>query len=429
MIRRSAFGVRLPNIAYDRLPGALPPPLELPPPKLVRLRCGVPFERADQVPLKIGARLRTGQRFLLRADASVAMVATATGRVCEIGAGIGPFGQPYTEVSIECDARGDERDGAFAELAPSPSLEHAVKYLAAAPGAPPLTELGRSRRPVDTVIVNAVERDLLSVSAQFVLRHAAADLASGMAVLKQITEAERIVLVVARESLQNFGHLGAEVLSVAGTYPSGLPRMVIPAVLGRELPADMEPAEAGLLVLGAEAAASIGSAFRSGQLPLHKLVTLVDAGGRRTLLRARIGAPVGDLLAAGGITLADQDRLVLGGPMTGRTIHSELHPVEPDTDMVMVQAAGDVVRSDDYACINCGECVRICPARVPVNMLVRFLEARAYATAADEYDLHSCIECGLCAYVCVARIPIFQYIMLAKHELAQARAAAEVDHD
>jgi electron transport complex protein RnfC len=63
--------------------------------------------------------------------------------------------------------------------------------------------------------------------------------------------------------------------------------------------------------------------------------------------------------------------------------------------------------------------VRICPANVPVNLLVRFLEAGQYHEGADLYDLYSCIECGLCSFVCVSRIPIYQYIKLAKYELSR----------
>jgi electron transport complex protein RnfC len=84
----------------------------------------------------------------------------------------------------------------------------------------------------------------------------------------------------------------------------------------------------------------------------------------------------------------------------------------------------------DYPCINCGECVNICPVKVPVNMLVRFLEAGQYETAEDEYDLFSCIECGLCSYSCVSKIPVFQYITLAKYEIAKIRAAeANVENE
>ncbi|MFH1292663.1 MAG: 4Fe-4S dicluster domain-containing protein, partial [Pseudomonadota bacterium] len=76
-------------------------------------------------------------------------------------------------------------------------------------------------------------------------------------------------------------------------------------------------------------------------------------------------------------------------------------------------------------CINCGECVRACPARIPVNMLIRVLENGLYEEAAEEYDLLSCIECGLCSYVCTARIPIFHYIMLGKSEFARIETMEE----
>ena len=71
--------------------------------------------------------------------------------------------------------------------------------------------------------------------------------------------------------------------------------------------------------------------------------------------------------------------------------------------------------------------MRVCPTLVPVNMLVRFLEAGQYEDGADLYDLYSCVDCGLCSFVCVARIPIFQYIKLAKYELSRLTAAEASD--
>jgi electron transport complex protein RnfC len=95
--------------------------------------------------------------------------------------------------------------------------------------------------------------------------------------------------------------------------------------------------------------------------------------------------------------------------------------VQPDTDAILVLDAGRAAQVTDYPCINCGECVRACPARMQINLLVRYLEAGRYEDAEELYDLHSCVECGLCSYVCVSKIPILQYITLAKHELARMR--------
>jgi electron transport complex protein RnfC len=91
----------------------------------------------------------------------------------------------------------------------------------------------------------------------------------------------------------------------------------------------------------------------------------------------------------------------------------------------MIQDAASITHGLDIPCVNCGECVRACPARIQVNMLIRLLENGLFEEAAREYDLLSCIECGLCSYVCIARIPIFQYIMLGKSEFGRIQAAEE----
>ena len=110
--------------------------------------------------------------------------------------------------------------------------------------------------------------------------------------------------------------------------------------------------------------------------------------------------------------------------MRGFATYTVHHPVVPDMDTIIVQDRDVIPELSDNACVNCGECVRICPANVPVNLLVRYLEATLYEEAADRFDLESCIECGLCGYVCRARIPLYQYIRLGKHELLTLRENA-----
>ena len=138
-----------------------------------------------------------------------------------------------------------------------------------------------------------------------------------------------------------------------------------------------------------------------------------------------MGTPIKAILSALEIPLEQGDRLVIGGPMTGRSIYTEDMPVLQDTDAIMVQGKDQLALNANDPCVNCGECIRACPVRIPVNMLVRLLENSQYEEAAQEYDLLSCIECGLCSYVCEAKIPIFHYIMLGKHELSLMEEAEE----
>ena len=172
----------------------------------------------------------------------------------------------------------------------------------------------------------------------------------------------------------------------------------------------------------------MGVAFKTGKLPTRKIITIVKKDGSKQLVSAQIGTPVKDVLSKVSQTVNDRDRIIFGGPMKGSAIYSLDHPVMCDTDAVVVQDAMEIPEVSDYPCINCGECVRMCPANIPVNLMVRFLEAGQYEEAQILYDLDSCIECGLCSYVCVSQMPVFQYITLAKHELAQIRTA-EANND
>jgi electron transport complex protein RnfC len=202
--------------------------------------------------------------------------------------------------------------------------------------------------------------------------------------------------------------------------------MILYHLTGR-LPDEKGLAMMGIHFLRAEAVASIGQAFSSGSLPVRKAIMVIDKKGTKHLASARVGTPVSVLLNAFNIEINDQDKIIFGGPMTGNAIYSEALPIGTDTDAILVQDKSIIPLYSDYPCINCGDCVRVCPANVPVNSLVRFLEAGQYAEGADLYDLYSCIECGLCSYVCVSRIPIFQYIKLAKYELGRILSAEEMN--
>jgi electron transport complex protein RnfC len=171
--------------------------------------------------------------------------------------------------------------------------------------------------------------------------------------------------------------------------------------------------------------AAIGQAYKQGKTPADKMVTVIRKDLSTATVRVRVGTPVKDVLTHLDLETLHGDRLVLGGPMTGRAVFSEETPVLHDTDAIFLQDREQVDLEADCHCVNCGACVRACPARIPVNMLVRLLENGLYEEAATSYDLLSCLECGLCSYVCMSHIPIYHYIMLGKVELASAKSTEE----
>ena len=378
------------------------------------------LERQSQVALNVGDEVQTGQKIAPFTDREAYTISSVTGTVAAVRPQPGDFGKHYTAIDITL-ADADVMAEGPGELAPT--LRNLNEWLAGAPGKPPLELFASPDHGIHTIVVAGTDADLLVATNQFIIKTEMDAVNRGIDILKEATGVSNVAIAVPRDLVQGFGHTGAsELKAVAPEYPAAIPKLIIYESFGQEIPADKSCAEMGFAFFSAEAVASIGKAFDTGQVPFEKTVTLVDKHGRKSIISARIGTPISDVLAAHQIETGSKDRLIIGGPMTGFAIFDEQTPIQADTDAILVQDASDVSLVSDYPCINCGECVKVCPTRVQVNMLVRFLEAGQYEDGAELYDLDSCVECGFCSFVCVARIPIFQYIRLAKYELSRMTA-------
>jgi len=424
MLKKSFFGLVTPQFEYERLPAILPEPEKVAASKSVTLFHARNSDQNLPMSIKVGDKVKTGQKISLFADDPTYVIATVSGAVTSISPYTGDFGKTYTAITI--DVAVDETfDDQFE--AQAPTLANALAYLEAAPGAPPLKTLADKENPINTIVITGIDSDLLTGTRQYIANTRLNEIKDGIKVLKKISGIDRIILVTGRDSIQGFGHIGAEVKSIDTTYPAALPRMIMKNVLGQVVPAGKTCEEMGVCFMSAEAAVSLGRAYAGGRLPVHKILTLIAKDGKQRLIETTIGTPLKDILSAYGVTINEKDRVVFGGPMTGSAVYSLDQPVLPDTDAILVLDRDRAAYTSDYPCINCGDCIRTCPAHIAVNMLVRFLEAGQYEEAADNYDLHSCIDCGLCTYVCVSKIPISQYIRLAKYELDRAKPAEATD--
>jgi electron transport complex protein RnfC len=424
MRKRSFFGLSIPTFNYELATDSLPEPVRIPVPETLTIYIKQELKRTGD--LKVGTTVKTGQRLALGEGDGAGAIAPACGTICAVEPFLADFGQTWTAVTIKTTGS-DEQDPEFEEARQTPSLNTLQRYLAACPGEPDFCPLMDARNPVETIVIYGGNADLLIDTSLHVFKSSGEAFNTGIEVLRKATGIEDIVIVVPEESVQNYsGHLDARIEAVPSQYPYAQPLMVLYHLTGR-LPDEKGMAGMGIHFLRAEAVAAIGQAFSTGRLPVEKIVAVIDKQGQKHLARAKVGTPVGKLLKTFGVEINDHDKIVFGGPMTGNAIYSEDQPIGPDTDAVLVQDKGVVSLYSDYPCINCGDCVRICPANVPVNLLVRFLEAGQYTEGADLYDLYSCIECGLCSYVCVSRIPIYQYIKLAKYELGRITSAEEID--
>lgn len=422
MLKKSFLGWSVPRIEYEVLPARLPDPEHVAASNAVTLLHPKTNQQNGPALFRVGDMVNTGQKISLFADDPAYVIATATGRISSISPFAGDYGKSYLAITVNI-ADNEVVDSEFETVVQNPTLENAINFLAFAPGKPPLDIFADPQHNIRTIVINSVDSDLLIGTNQFIVKSRINAVKRGIQILKSVSGIENIILTVTGETLQGYGHLGAEVKAVNTTYPSALPQLIMKNVLGQILPAGQHCEDLGVCFFSAEAVAAIGTAFDGGRIPLTKVMTLIRKDYSQTLIEARIGTPLKDIFTKYGLSVNEKDRIIFGGPMRGLAVYSLEHPVQPDTDAIMLLDQSRAAYASNYPCVNCGECVRTCPADIQVNLLVRFLEAGQYEEGADYYDLLSCIECGLCSYVCVSKIPIFQYIKLAKYELERATSA------
>ncbi|HMA87011.1 MAG TPA: 4Fe-4S dicluster domain-containing protein [Desulfosalsimonadaceae bacterium] len=422
-MKRSFFGFIKPKLTYSAITDSDAEPVSLPVSKDIRLLLDTPLQNSRDLTLSVGEQVKAGQRIQVTRDARDYAMASRSGQVTEINPFLGMMQAQMTAVSIAVDSEAHQvADDEFKAISQSPSLENAARFLQGLPGKPDFSPFFESDRPVKAIVVLGVDQELLSITNQYFVKTSIESIKSGIDILRKLTGIQNVVMAVPEHLVEIAGAAGAGVKTVDLEYPAAHPELILRHMMANELKGGDTTSHADAAFFSAEAVSAIGAAFNTGKLPLEKLVTFISKNGARRLVSVPIGTPLKDILKTFDETIREGDRIIFGGPLTGVAVYATDHPVGGDTDTIMVQDGSQILENADVACINCGECVRICPVNIPVNILIRLLEAEQYEAAAAQAELDACIECGLCAFVCESRIPIFQHIKLAKHTLEQMKA-------
>jgi electron transport complex protein RnfC len=161
--------------------------------------------------------------------------------------------------------------------------------------------------------------------------------------------------------------------------------------------------------------------------PLISRVTTITGDGVASPVnvRARIGTTISDIIELAGGYTDSAKQLIIGGPMTGKSVTTDRVPLVKATNCILVSSETPSP-GPALPCIRCGDCAAVCPVQLLPQQLFW------YACADDEdklreFGLMDCIECGCCDLVCPSHIPLTADFRVAKgriQELADEKARA-----
>jgi electron transport complex protein RnfC len=271
-----------------------------------------------------------------------------------------------------------------------------------------------SQSPAKFVIASALDLDpALPLQRRLATSHAM-DIAAGAAALGTLSKADRVFLAVP----EDMSPAGIAALRAAASttdvrlyplqmqYPLAHPSLLVRRITGRRVKPDQLPTQAGVLVLDAPAALSLGRWFVMDEPMRHVPVGIYDRKrSREHLLWVPVATPLANVLATVEINPENYELRV--GQM--------LRDVSVVPDMLIGHGELTIFASDPHpapqieACLRCGWCVDACPVDIhPAGLLDAAQQHDSQL--ADRYGLPSCIQCGICSYVCPSRLPLLQSI-------------------
>lgn len=290
--------------------------------------------------------------------------------------------------------------------------------------------------PLKYLLLNGVECEPYISCDDVLMREHAREVLGGAQVLLHALGVARCLVVLesdkpeaVRKMADAMGEFNDERLvlkQVPTIYPSGGEDQLVQLVTNLEVPSGGLPSDVGCVVQNVGTAAAVYRWICEGEPLISRVTTVTGDGVANPMnVRARLGTTITDVIAFSGGYTERANHMIIGGPMTGKSVTTDRVPLVKATNCVLVLSQ-PVPLGDEKPCIRCGECAVVCPVVLQPQQLFWFACADNEAKLRS-FGLTDCIECGCCDLVCPSHIPLTASFRQAKariQELADEKARA-----
>lgn len=201
-------------------------------------------------------------------------------------------------------------------------------------------------------------------------------------------------------------------------YPQGAEKMLIKAVMGREVPSGALPSAIGAMVQNVATAANVAAVFETGHPLIERIITVTGRGIREPgNWKIPFGTKLRDVIEhCGGLT-EDAAEIVFGGPMMGLGQANLDIPILKANGGILILSKDECKQQDIMPCIRCGKCLDACPVFLNPQLMGALAKAERYEELETDANLKDCMLCGSCSFVCPSNIPLSQLFAMSRTQI------------
>ena len=285
-------------------------------------------------------------------------------------------------------------------------------------------------KSIQAILINAAECEPYLTCDHILMREQPMGILNGIQLLIKAAGAAEAVLCIEdnkKDVSENFRtilkkkEVPIRLRELPTIYPQGGERQLIQSVLDVEVPAGGLPANVGVFVSNVATANAAADMVFGGQPLISRYVTVSGCVERPGNFLVPVGTRFQELLRKAGDVSAGQNLMIVGGPMTGYCIGTNVR-AERAEGAVAKTTSGILILPEQITtetpCIRCGACGRVCPAGLN-PFKIDFAYRNGKLDVCRKLYATECIGCGACSYVCPARIELAFRNIAARNAVKQ----------